>query len=63
MMKQLNARIKFDKEWRKLDDKTECHLDPGIYPEVISKDAKLETLFWANKKSQPLAELRGMNPV
>jgi hypothetical protein len=44
-MKQLNPKIKADKNWSELNHETHCHVDPDIYTSVIPRKKGWKAVF------------------
>jgi len=45
LMKQLKSKIGYDKEWHKLTEDTECHLDPDICKGIIERGENWKPCF------------------
>lgn len=52
LMKQLNDKIKYNKKWHILDEKTECHLDPDVYMNIIKRKSGWTPSFGQINASQ-----------
>jgi hypothetical protein len=52
LMKQLNQKIKYGTKWHELTKDTECHLDPDIYSDVVTRDKAWCSLFGQIKAAQ-----------
>lgn len=47
LMKRLESKIRYDKEWHELTKDTECHLDPDICKEIIQRSKNWKRRYWS----------------
>lgn len=52
LMKQLRQTVKYDGRWRELTKKMECHVDPDLYKDIMSRHSNWKPCFGQIRAAQ-----------
>ena len=60
LMKQLKGKVKYNGSWHELNSSIQCHLDPDVYKQIVSRDKDWMPSFGQINASQTHLKNKGV---